>query len=99
MALLAFGRIEAGPTLHSLLGRDEDDPRVLETSTTIGSVEIATRAPSIDSFDRQARRLPFRIAVLKPMDEIAALPESRDRLEGEDAVWSSAIGDHFPAGR
>lgn len=52
-----------------------------------------------DRFDRQAGGLPFGIAVLEPADEIAASPERRHRLEGENAIWAAAIGDDLPVCR
>src|SRR6266851_7689516 len=51
------------------------------------------------SFDRQAGSLPFGITILKPTDEIASRAERCDRLEREDAVGTTAIGDDLAVPR
>jgi hypothetical protein len=54
---------------------------------------------SCGRFDRKAGGFPFGIAVLKAMNAIAPLSQGRDRLEGEDAVRTAAVGDHLSVGR
>src|SRR5256885_1231023 len=51
------------------------------------------------SFDWQTGSLPFGVAVLKPTDAIASRAECRDRLERENAIRTTAIGDDFAADR
>src|SRR5437870_1183526 len=51
------------------------------------------------SFDWQTGSLPFGIAVLKPTDAIASRAECRDRIERENAIRTTAIGDDFAADR
>src|SRR5713101_690357 len=56
--------------------------------------------PPIDSggrgmFYRQTRGLPLRIALFKPEGLETALAQLRDRLVGEDAICSPAVGHDF----